>query len=66
MVQELMSKARTKTGLRVRVRIVQHLSQRGGKVAANFKERMRVLFDEELRQWNYRILPGEIPCGQLV
>ena len=66
MVKELMSKASTRAGLRVSVDILDQFYQPGRKVAADVKERMRVLFDEELSHWNYRVLPGELPIGTVV
>ena len=61
-VQELMSQATTKTGLAVEVTILDRVYQTGRKVAANFKEQMRIIFDAELPQWNYRIPPNNM-CG---
>jgi Rhodopirellula transposase DDE domain len=55
LVQELMSKATTKTGLEVDVTILDRAYETGRKVAANFKEQMRVIFDDKLPQWNYWI-----------
>jgi hypothetical protein len=63
LVKELMSKATTKTGLEVEVSILDRVYETGRKVAANFKEHMRVIFDDELPQWNYVIPPGDIPVN---
>src|SRR5436309_1844565 len=46
--QDLMAKATTHTGLEVSVNICNKAYATGRKVAANFKEQMRVIFDEEL------------------
>ena len=51
LVQELMSKATTKTGLEVDVTILDRMYETGRKVAANFKEQMRVIFEDKLPQW---------------
>jgi len=32
----------------------------GRKVADNFKETMRIIFDEKLGKWNYRAVPLKI------
>lgn len=60
-VKELMEKATTKTGLQVSVHILDKVYTTGRKVAVAFKEQMRVIFDEELPYWNYRVLP-EAAC----
>lgn len=59
-VKELMEKTSTKTGLKVFVHVIDKLYQTGRKVAADFKEHMRIVFDDFLPQWNYRA----IPCPQ--
>jgi hypothetical protein len=66
LVQELMSKATTKTGLEVDVTILDRAYETGRKVAANFKEQMRVIFDDKLPQWNYWIPPENIPDGEVI
>lgn len=64
MVKELMAKATTQTGLEVEVSILDKVYETGRKVAANFKEHMRVIFDDALPQWNYVIPPGNTPIGE--
>jgi Rhodopirellula transposase DDE domain len=66
LVRDLMSKTTTKTGLEVEVTILDCLYETGRKVAANFKEQMRIIFDNKLPQWNYRVLPGNIPSGEII
>jgi hypothetical protein len=66
LVKELMSKATTKTGLKVYVNILDKVYETGRRVANDVKERIRVVFDEELPQWNYRILPNEIAVGNVI
>lgn len=56
-VKELVEKTKTKTGLRVTVRIIDKLYQTGRKVSENFKNNMRIIFDEYLPQWNYSTIP---------
>ena len=58
-VKELMAKATTKTGLRVRVHILDKVYQTGRKATREIKDQMRILFDEDLPEWNYRLLPAE-------
>lgn len=62
-VKELMEKATTKTGLQVSVHILTKVYTTGRKVAVDFKEQMRVIFDEELPHWNYRVLPETAYTG---
>lgn len=57
LVKELMEKTRTQTGLKVFVHILDKVYQTGRTVAANFKETMRIVFDDYLPQWNYRAIP---------
>jgi Rhodopirellula transposase DDE domain len=66
LVKELMSKATTKTGLEVEVSILDKIYETGRKVAANFKEHMRIIFDDELPQWNYVIPPGNTSVGEVI
>lgn len=47
-VQELMAKATTKTGLEVSVNILNKEYATGRKVAADFKEQMGIIFDADL------------------
>ncbi len=57
LVKELMERAKTSTGLRVTVDILDKVYQTGRKYAEGFKENMRIVFDEILPKWNYRALP---------
>ena len=57
LVKELMEKARTSTGLRVTVDILDKVYQTGRKYAEGFKESMKIVFDEVLPRWNYRAVP---------
>jgi Rhodopirellula transposase DDE domain len=66
LVKELISKTTTKMGLEVEVTILDRVYETGRKVAANFKEQMQVIFDDQLPQWNYRIPPGNISIGKTI
>ena len=57
LVNELMSKAKTKTGLIVFSSILDKTFETGRKVADDFKETMRIQFDEYLPKWNYVAVP---------
>lgn len=58
LVKELMEKAKTKTGLRVTVDILDKVYQTGRKCAASFKQNMPIVFDAILPKWNYRAVPS--------
>ena len=57
LVQELMAKTNTATGLKAFVHIIDKVYEKGRKVAADFKQNMRIVFDDFLPQWNYRAIP---------
>lgn len=57
LVKELMEKTHTTTGLKAFVHIIDKVYETGRKVAADFKETMRIVFDDFLPQWNYRAIP---------
>jgi len=61
-VKELMEKTETRKGLKATVQIVDKVYETGRKVAEGFKENMKIVFDEFLPAWNYRI----IPSGQVI
>jgi len=58
LVKELMLNARTTTGLKVYVEILDKIYHTGRKVAAEFKETMKIVFDDYLPQWNYTAIPA--------
>ena len=66
LVQELMATTTTKTGLVVDVSVLDTVYPTGRKVAAHFKEQMRIIFDADLPQWNYTIPPSSIPIGGVI
>jgi len=57
-VQHYMRQAATQTGLRVVVNILDQVYEAGRKVAADFKQTMRIAFDHLLPRFNYRALPA--------
>ncbi len=60
MVEELIAKAKTKTGLKVFATILDGVYETGRKVTKEFKENMKIMFDDYLPQWNYTAVP-ELP-----
>ncbi len=66
LVKELMEKTQTQTGLKAFVHIIDKVYQTGRKVAADFKQNMRILFDEVLPQWNYRAVPLAQLSGKVI
>lgn len=65
-VKELMEKTQTTTGLRAFVHILDQAYATGRKVAADFKDTMRIVFDEHLAQWNYCAVPLSLANAQLI
>lgn len=57
MVKDLMATATTRTGLKVFTTILDKTYQTGRKVAEDFKDNMKIVFDEFLPQWNYTARP---------
>ena len=57
-VKEFMSQAKTKTGLKVFVSILDQVFQTKRKVEDGFKENMPIVFDDYLPQWNYTAFPA--------
>lgn len=58
LVKELMENTHTATGLKAFVHVIDKVYETGRKVAADFKENMRILFDAFLPAWNYRAIPA--------
>jgi hypothetical protein len=58
LVRTLMASTTTKAGLRVFVKIVDRIYRTGRRYAEDFKENMRILFDDGLPQWNYTAIPA--------
>ena len=61
LVKELMEKTHTQTGLKAFVHIIDKVYQTGRKVAEEFKQTMRIVFDALLPRWNY----CAVPCSNL-
>ncbi len=59
-VKELIEKTTTRMGLKVKARIIKKIYQTGRKYSDDFKETMRIIFDDYLGHWNYRAMPGKI------
>jgi hypothetical protein len=59
LVKELMGKTKTSKGLKIVVEIVEKIYETGRKVADDFIENMRIVFDTVLPRWNYRALPNQ-------
>jgi hypothetical protein len=57
MVKSLIEKTNTKTGLQVTASILDKLYETGKEAAKDFKESMKIKFDEILGRWNYRVCP---------
>jgi len=57
------TRATTRTGLRVVAQLWDKVYETGRKVAANFKETMRIVFDAHLAQWNYCAVPTPQDSG---
>jgi len=57
LVKELIEKTQTSTGLKVTVQIIDKVYETGRKVADDFKQTLRIVFDEFLPQWNYTAVP---------
>lgn len=66
LVKELMSSAKTKTGLEVFASILDKPFATKRKVADDFKETMRIHFDDYLPQWNYTAIPQASSVPQLI
>jgi hypothetical protein len=66
LVKTLMANTTTKTGLTVDVRVLDKVYATGRKVAATFKEQLRVVFDAQLPQWNYTIPPQVTSIGGVI
>jgi len=58
LVMELMSNTSTSTGLKAFVHLINKAYETGRKVAADFKDNMRIIFDQFLPRWNYRAVPA--------
>lgn len=64
-VKELIAKTKTKTGLKVTVKVIDKVYKTGRKVAKDFKENMRIAFDDYLSRWNYKTVLVETQNTQI-
>lgn len=55
--REFIARAKTSTGLRVTVGLLEKAYATGRKCVEGFWENMKIVFDEHLPKWNYRALP---------
>jgi len=62
LMKELIEKTTIKSGLTVTANILNKIYGRGRKVADGFKELMRIIFDENLKLWNYVAVPMSKAC----
>lgn len=56
--RQFMGKAKTTTGLKVFTSIIDDVFETKRKADDDFKEKMRIRFDEYLPQWNYVAVPA--------
>ena len=56
--KKFIAMAKTTTGLKVTVDVLNGVYVTGKKVAVDFLENMRIVFDEDLPRWNYRATPS--------
>jgi hypothetical protein len=56
-VKKLIENTATTTGLRLKADITNKIYETGRKYSKNFKENMKILFDDFLGQWNYIAVP---------
>lgn len=66
LVNDLIAKTRTSTGLKVVTNILNKTFETGRKVARDFKQNMRVQFDEYLPQWNYVAIPDNRVVSDII
>lgn len=55
--QQFIERAKTSTGLRVTVGLLNKVYAIGRKYTDDFKQNMKILFDDHLPKWNYRAVP---------
>ena len=57
LVEELIAKTKTKTGLQVFATILAGVYETGRKVTEEYKQNMEIVFDDYLPKWNYTAVP---------
>jgi len=55
--RQFIERTHTTTGLQVTVRMLDTVYQTGRKYTADFKQNMKIVFDDYLPKWNYRAVP---------
>lgn len=55
--RQFIERAKTTTGLRVTVSLLDKVYATGRKCATHFKKTMKIVFDDQLPKWNYRAIP---------
>lgn len=58
LVNHLINKTKTSTGLKVFSNVVDKIYKTARKYASDFKENMTIKFDDFLGEWNYVVLPN--------
>jgi hypothetical protein len=56
-LKELIKKTKTKTGLKVFVRVSKKIYETGKKVTSDFYEHANIKFDSVMGKWNYTVSP---------
>jgi hypothetical protein len=56
-VKSLVDKTSTSKGLKVFSTIKDKIYETGRKVCETFKENMKIVFDDYLGKWNYKVIP---------
>ena len=56
-VKSLVDKTSTSTGLKVISTIKDKVYAKARKVSETFKENMKIVFDDYLGKWNYKVIP---------
>ena len=51
--KHLIKKTETQSGLKVKANIIDKIYESGKKVSEEFKNNMKIVFDEYLPKWNY-------------
>lgn len=59
-VKEAISKTKTRTGLKVFTTILDKVYHVGNKASEEFKNNMKIIFDDFLPRWNYRTVPEKL------
>jgi hypothetical protein len=58
--RQFIARTTTSTGLRLTVDLLDKVYETGRKYAQDFKENMKILFDDHLPKWNYRAIPQPV------